>query len=96
MNEQRNSAHRWNRMTVAELLGHVTRARLILPTSMGTRVSARRTSADWRRVLAPSTLDSQLVVECDEYHGITLLKSADGDDDIGRIERADEGTLYRR
>jgi hypothetical protein len=96
MNTQQKPGRRHNLMTVAELLDRVTHARLSNVTSMGRAFATRRSSAEWRRVLAPSQLDLEVVVERDEYHGVSLLKSADGNDDVGRVERADEGTLYRR
>jgi hypothetical protein len=85
-----------NRMTVAELLGHVTHARLTDTSKPGTSFSTRRPSAEWKRRLPEAQLASEVVVIRDEYHGVTLLKSVVDNDDIGRVERDDEGTLYRR
>jgi hypothetical protein len=83
-------------MTIGELLGHVTHARLTDISKPGTSFATRRASADWKRRLSQEQLDSEVVVIRDEYHGITLLKSVADNDDIGRVERDDEGTLYLR
>ena len=94
MLENRGSRPTSRRMKVSELLAHVTHARLTDGSKAGGWFAIRRTSAEWQRRLPAAQLDSEVIVVRDAYHGITLLKTVDGYDDVGRVELEDEGTLH--